>query len=73
MVPAVSVVTPGKLVLAMGTSTCHLILSDKEVTGEGICGVVEDGIIPVITGMRQDNRPLAIYLPGMWMRQCRNM
>jgi len=46
MVPAVSVVTPGKLVLAMGTSTCHLILSDKEVTGEGICGVVEDGIIP---------------------------
>ncbi|WP_098746309.1 ribulokinase [Paenibacillus sp. EZ-K15] len=46
MVPAVSVVTSGKLVLAMGTSTCHLILSDKEVTGEGICGVVEDGIIP---------------------------
>ncbi len=46
MVPAVSVVAPGKLVLAMGTSTCHLILSDKEVTGEGICGVVEDGIIP---------------------------
>lgn len=46
MVPAASVVTPGKLVLAMGTSTCHLILSDKEVTGEGICGVVEDGIIP---------------------------
>ena len=30
----------------MGTSTCHLILSDKEVTGEGICGVVEDRIIP---------------------------
>ncbi|MEC0202793.1 ribulokinase [Paenibacillus lautus] len=46
MVPAVSVVAPGKLVLAMGTSTCHLILSDKEVTGEGICGVVEEGIIP---------------------------
>ncbi|WP_339290510.1 ribulokinase [Paenibacillus sp. FSL W8-0187] len=46
MVPAVSAVTPGKMVLAMGTSTCHLVLSDKEVTGEGICGVVEDGIIP---------------------------
>jgi L-ribulokinase len=46
MVPAVGVVTPGKLVLAMGTSTCHLLLSNKEVHSEGICGVVEDGIIP---------------------------
>lgn len=46
MVPAVSVVTPGKLVLTMGTSTCHLLISDKEVMAEGICGVVEDGIIP---------------------------
>jgi L-ribulokinase len=45
MVPAVGVVTPGKLVLAMGTSTCHLLLSDKEVHAEGICGVVEDGIV----------------------------
>jgi len=45
MVPAVGVVTPGKLVMAMGTSTCHLLLSDKEVHAEGICGVVEDGII----------------------------
>ncbi|MFC5531455.1 ribulokinase [Cohnella yongneupensis] len=45
MVPAVGVVTPGKLVMAMGTSTCHLLLSDKEVLAEGICGVVEDGIV----------------------------
>jgi L-ribulokinase len=45
MVPASGVVTPGKLLMAMGTSTCHLLLSDKEVLAEGICGVVEDGII----------------------------
>jgi L-ribulokinase len=45
MVPAVGVVTPGKLVMAMGTSTCHLLLSDKEVHAQGIAGVVEDGII----------------------------
>ncbi|WP_169082492.1 ribulokinase [Paenibacillus sp. PL91] len=44
-VPAVGVVTPGKLVMAMGTSICHLLLSDKEVNVEGICGVVEDGIV----------------------------
>lgn len=46
MVPAVGVVTPGKLVMAMGTSICHLLLSDREVHAEGICGVVEDGIVP---------------------------
>lgn len=45
MVPAVGVVTPGKLVLAMGTSTCHLLLSQDEVLAEGISGVVEDGIV----------------------------
>jgi L-ribulokinase len=44
-VPAVGVVTPGKLVMAMGTSICHLLLSDKEMHAEGICGVVEDGIV----------------------------
>jgi L-ribulokinase len=45
-VPAVGVVTPGKLVMAMGTSICHLVLGDKEHNVEGMCGVVEDGIIP---------------------------
>lgn len=44
-VPAVGAVTPGKLVMAMGTSICHLLLSDREVLAEGICGVVEDGIV----------------------------
>ncbi|UVI30880.1 ribulokinase [Paenibacillus spongiae] len=45
-VPAVGVVTPGKLVMAMGTSICHLLLSSEEKTVEGMCGVVEDGIVP---------------------------
>ncbi|MCQ6562525.1 ribulokinase [Paenibacillus mendelii] len=45
-VPAVGVVTPGKLVMAMGTSICHLLLSTEEKTVEGMCGVVEDGIVP---------------------------
>ncbi|MCJ8011566.1 ribulokinase [Paenibacillus sp. KQZ6P-2] len=50
MVPACGVVTPGKLVMAMGTSTCHLMLSDKEVHAEGISGVVEDGIVAGLYG-----------------------
>lgn len=44
-VPGVGVVTPGKLVMVMGTSICHMVLSDRELTVEGMCGVVEDGII----------------------------
>lgn len=49
-VPALGVVTPGKLVMAMGTSICHMILGEKEVEVEGMCGVVEDGIIPGLYG-----------------------
>ncbi|WP_010269070.1 ribulokinase [Paenibacillus senegalensis] len=49
-VPAAGVVTPGKLVMAMGTSVCHLLLAEKEVEVEGMCGVVEDGIIPGLYG-----------------------
>ncbi|WP_078393614.1 ribulokinase [Shouchella patagoniensis] len=45
-VPATGVVAPGKLVMAMGTSICHLVLSEEEKEVEGMCGVVEDGIIP---------------------------
>lgn len=45
-VPAVGVVTPGKLVMAMGTSICHMLLGTEEKQVEGMCGVVEDGIIP---------------------------
>lgn len=29
----------------MGTSTCHMMLGEKEVMVPGMCGVVEDGII----------------------------
>lgn len=49
-VPAVGVVTPGKLVMAMGTSICHMLLGTEEKQVEGMCGVVEDGIIPGFYG-----------------------
>lgn len=45
-VAGVGVVTPGKLVMAMGTSICHMLLGTEEKIVEGMCGVVEDGIIP---------------------------
>lgn len=45
-VPATTVTEPGKMVMVMGTSTCHMVLSDEERFVEGMGGVVADGIIP---------------------------
>ncbi|MDF2959306.1 MAG: ribulokinase [Paenibacillus sp.] len=45
-VPGAGAYEPGQLVMSMGTSLCHMLLSDKEQYIEGVCGVVEDGIIP---------------------------
>ena len=45
-VPAVQVTEPGTMVMIMGTSTCHMLIDDKLQTVEGMCGVVNDGIIP---------------------------
>ncbi len=42
----VGAVYSGQMVMSMGTSLCHLLLSEKEVHVEGICGVVGDGIVP---------------------------
>ena len=49
-VPAVKVTAPGTLVLIMGTSNGHLVLSDRLADVEGICGVVEDGVVPGLFG-----------------------
>ncbi|MFO7254783.1 MULTISPECIES: ribulokinase [Limnochorda] len=49
-VPATTVVTPNKMVMVMGTSICHLVLGEAQVEVEGMCGVVEDGILPGFYG-----------------------
>lgn len=49
-VPACQVTAPGKLVMILGTSTCHLLLSDTKREVEGICGVVQDGVVPGLWG-----------------------
>lgn len=45
-VPAATVTEPGRMVIIMGTSNCHMVLSKEEHHVPGICGYVEDGIIP---------------------------
>lgn len=49
-VPAVTVTEPGRMVMIMGTSICHMILSKEERVVPGICGYVEDGIVPGFFG-----------------------
>jgi L-ribulokinase len=48
--PAVGIAEPGKMLLIMGTSICHMLLGDEERPVPGICGVVEDGILPGFVG-----------------------
>jgi len=45
-VPGVGAYHSGQLVMSMGTSICHIVLSEKKHEIEGICGIVQDGIIP---------------------------
>ena len=38
------------MVIIMGTSNCHMVLGDEEHIVPGMCGYVEDGIIPGFFG-----------------------
>jgi L-ribulokinase len=49
-VPAATVTEPGRMVMIMGTSICHMVLGTEEHLVPGICGYVEDGIIPGFFG-----------------------
>ena len=44
--PAATAIEPGVLVMIMGTSTCHILLGERQLAVEGMCGVVEDGAVP---------------------------
>jgi L-ribulokinase len=49
-VPAATVTEPGRMVMIMGTSICHMVLGSEEHIVPGMCGYVEDGIIPGFFG-----------------------
>ena len=48
--PGSSVTGPGRMVMIMGTSTCHILLGESEQPVEGICGVVHEGVVPGMYG-----------------------
>ena len=49
-VPALGIQKSGAMLAIMGTSTCHMLLGEVEKNAPGICGVVEDGILPGFYG-----------------------
>lgn len=49
-IPAVGIVDEGKMLMIMGTSTCHILLGKEEKMVPGMCGVVEDGVLPGFHG-----------------------
>jgi len=49
-VTAATVTEPGRMVIIMGTSNCHMVLGTEEHIVPGMCGYVEDGIIPGFFG-----------------------
>lgn len=48
--PAADGVEPGQLVAIMGTSSCHMVSSDKRIEVPGMCGVVRGGIVAGLFG-----------------------
>ena len=44
--PSANVTESGKLMLILGTSACQILLDEKDVEIDGICGSVVDGIVP---------------------------
>ena len=49
-VPAVKVTGSKRMVAIMGTSTCHMLIGDRQAMVEGMCGVVKGGIVPGVYG-----------------------
>ncbi|MBI1878469.1 MAG: ribulokinase [Chloroflexi bacterium] len=49
-VPVGTVTEPGRMVIIMGTSNCHMVMGTEERLVPGMCGYVEDGIIPGLFG-----------------------
>jgi L-ribulokinase len=49
-VPAATVTGPGRMVIIMGTSNCHMVVGEEEKIVPGMCGYVEDGILPGLIG-----------------------
>lgn len=48
--PAATAIEPGQMLAVMGTSTCHIMNGETLAEVPGMCGVVEDGVLPGLFG-----------------------
>ena len=48
--PAAQATEPGQMLAVMGTSTCHVMPSDRLGEVPGMCGVVDGGVVPGLWG-----------------------
>jgi L-ribulokinase len=48
--PAAQAVEPGRMLIVMGTSNCHVVNGDRLADVPGMCGVVDGGIVPGLWG-----------------------
>jgi L-ribulokinase len=48
--PAARAIDPGQMLAVMGTSTCHIVIGDVLAEVQGMCGVVDGGVVPGLYG-----------------------
>jgi L-ribulokinase len=68
-VPACGITREGQMLMIMGTSTCHLFLGQTEKNVPGMCGVVEDGILPGFLGYEAGQSCVGDHF-DWFVRQC---
>lgn len=78
-VPAATIAEPGKMVMILGSRFTHMVLSTKEYRVPGMCGMVEDGIIPGLIAFQAGQEGsgdlfawyLKNYVPADYEREAR--
>jgi L-ribulokinase len=48
--PAAQAIAPGRMLIVMGTSNCHVMNGEQVAEVPGMCGVVDGGIVPGLWG-----------------------
>ncbi|WP_113672268.1 ribulokinase [Vallitalea guaymasensis] len=68
-VPAAGICEESKMLMIMGTSTCHMLLNKDEIIVPGIAGLVEDGILPDFIGYEAGQACVGDHF-GWFVKNC---